>query len=159
ALVDDDLRAWHLAEASVLAAEDARLRDARKTVDALLDFLGKELEPGDEDDSCPPAFEVERPRLVEPADVARQEPAVPRDLLAQSPRRVVRGEETASLHRNLAHRPRMLPRALAGEHRDLVAGNGPSDRRSRQTRVTQIDAGEAGFDDAVRLADGYSIAR
>ena len=88
----------------VRPAEDARFLDAQELVDAVLDFLGKELQPGDHDEGFLPALEVERARPVQKAEVAGEEPVVHGDLPAKSPRRVVGGEESVTPHRDLAQR-------------------------------------------------------
>src|SRR5688500_14393195 len=132
--------------------EHARLRDAGELVDARLDFLRKELEPGHEDDGLLPAVQEQR-AVVELADVAREKPAVTRDLLAKPPGLVVGGEEAGAPHADLARRAGAQALAVVGEHGDLVARYDASDRARRQIRKARIDAGKAGLDDAVGLTD------
>src|SRR5881628_2499184 len=91
--VQDNFCAGNLAHASVRPAEHSGVLDAPELVDAVLDFLREEFEPRHEHDGLFPALEVKGARLIQPAEVARQEPAVTRNLLAKLPRRIVRGEE------------------------------------------------------------------
>src|SRR6266436_5955721 len=54
--IHDDLGAGHFADARVGPAEHAGLLDARELVDAVLDFLGEELQARDEDHRLLPAL-------------------------------------------------------------------------------------------------------
>src|SRR5260370_18220498 len=107
------------------AAEHPGFLDPRELVDAVLDLLREELEPRHEDDGLLPALEGEGARPVEPANVARHEPAIPRDPFSQLPRPVVRGEQTVAPHGYLAQPARRPTPALVGADGDLLAGNGP----------------------------------
>src|SRR5439155_17353878 len=157
--VEDDLRARHLAQVSVRPAEHSRFLDPRELRDALLDFFREELESRHEDDGFLAALEVHGARLIARADVTRQEPAVPGDLLAQPPGHIVRREEAVASHRDLPKRPRVLAHPLVGEHGDLVAGHGKAHGGGREVPGSHVDAGQTGFDDAVGLADRHAVAR
>src|SRR2546427_5009980 len=127
----DHLGAGHLAHVRVRSAEHARFLDARELIDADLDFLGEEFEPGDQDQRLLPALEVERPRTVQKAEIAGEEPAVRRDLLAQPPGRVVGREMPVAPDGDLAQCLRRQELAVVGEDRDLVPGDGSTYRSRR----------------------------
>src|SRR5262249_52953299 len=80
--VHDDLGARHLATPRVGPAEPALFFAARDLVDALLLSPGKNLEPAHEDAGLLPPLKGRAARLVQEAEVAREEPAVAHDLLA-----------------------------------------------------------------------------
>src|SRR5262245_64870081 len=124
--IHHDLRARNLTKAGVGLAEHPGFLDPRELVDAVLDFFRKEFQPGHEDDGLLPALEVEAARLVAPADIPGQEPAVAALLLATLPGCVIRREQSVAPDGNLSDPPRRQMLAFVGHDGDLVAGNGAS---------------------------------
>src|SRR5262245_35383093 len=152
----DDLRARNLAQAWMRTPDDPRFPNTWESVDARLHLFGEELEPADEDDGLRAALEVKRTGLVDPADVAGEEPAFARDLFAALPWHVIGGEEPRAAEPDFAGGSRGERPSVLGERPDLVAGDGPTDRGGREPVGREVDAGQPGLDDPVSLCDRHS---
>ena len=97
--------------------------------------------------------------LVQPPDVARHEPAIASDRLAEHPGRVVRGKEAGAADPDLARQPGVEALAVARAHRHLVPRDGPPYRCRVETMRPRVDAGQPRLDDPVGLAERESARR